>query len=126
MGYHEISFLSYFGDRNVHFFYGKSDWPAGNSRKAQLADMPVKVGNLPPMDLIFLLIKEYFVSESINLVIIENASMRRFIRNHHIVPCVMWLVIMFFQVLLSLVENITDFTLSIFSQAIRQSTIPSL
>ena len=33
MVYHEISFLSYFGDRNMHFF-GKSDWPAENSRKA--------------------------------------------------------------------------------------------
>ena len=40
MGYHEISFLSDFGDRNMHFFFGKSDWPEGNSKKAQLAGMP--------------------------------------------------------------------------------------
>ena len=48
MGLHEISFLSYFGERNMHFF-GKSDWPAGNSKKAQSAGMPAIDGNLPPM-----------------------------------------------------------------------------
>ena len=50
MGYHEISFLSYLGDRNLHFL-GKSDWPTGNSRYTQL------VGYLPPpMDILTLTI----------------------------------------------------------------------
>ena len=53
MGYDVMRFLSYFGDKTCIFF-GKSDWPAGNSKKPRLAGMPAAAGNLPPMAIFFL------------------------------------------------------------------------
>ena len=49
-----------FCNKTRQFFSGQSDWPADNSRKVRLAGMPATAGSLPPMNMLFLVLKLTF------------------------------------------------------------------